>query len=105
PVSGRQLLHLRLGRFLIRAVLPGALWALLFGRRGGLSPLQVGVGLGLGTFLLGLHSAGASLVRARLAASRLHPRWQRVVPWSLTVGVLAAAALAVQGAGELEGVG
>ena len=94
-MTARQLLHLRLGRFLIRALLPSILWALFIGRRGGLHPALFGAGLGLGTFTLGLHVAGASLLRAHLAERGLPLLWQRVFPWLAAGLVVGAAALSV----------
>jgi len=103
PVSARQLLHLRLLRLLVRALLPAALWALLVGRGGGLDPIQVGAGLGLGAFLLGLHAAGAALVRARLAAAGWHPGLQRALPLLATGLLLLFAILELRAAGPLPG--
>lgn len=101
PVTARQLLHLRLLRYLVRALVPAALWALLVGRRGGLHPLQVGVGLGLGAFVLGLHAAGAALLRARLATTRWHPIIQRAIPLLVIAAAVAIAIVEVRAAGPM----
>ena len=100
PVTRRALVHYRLVRTILGALVTGVFFAVIL-RRGG-RPIYASVGLGLGLATMALHRICASMTRASLLAHGVSALKRRIVTIAALAAIVIGVALSIQRTAAVE---